>query len=129
MNKQDKFLKLCEDTRQDKNICKKCNNPKSMYYQPWCPRCDKPKIQKLEVINLIQVLEHLEAVGNKGFKDRMWRKLCDNEIIRGNDSYSVLYFPRKKDCAEDFGEQYYNDLLLIKDTFGLGESVLVNISW
>lgn len=131
MNKQDKFAKLCEQTRQGKNICKICGNPKQIYYQPWCPRCGKPQIEKLETINLIQVLEHLEAIGNKGFKDKIWRRWCDNGIIQGNDSYSQVYFPTKgrKQGIEDYGEEHYNDLMLIKETFELGESVLFNISW
>lgn len=118
-------MDIDELTRQGKNMCPKCNKPMDMYYRPWCPRCDKPQLEQLTALNFIQCLEHLEAIGHIGIQDRVWEFFKD-EI--SNDSYFQMFFPAA-DEKEDYEDQHYQDLMLIKNTWNLDDSVLMEVSW
>ena len=124
------FNKLCEDTRQGKNICQICNKPKEMYFTPWCPRCDKPKIENLPSLNFIKCLNHIEAIDekNNGFKNRFWGYCSKNYEFR-NDSYFMLYFPNDID-KDEYTMEEINDLNLFRSTFNIkGDSILLCVSW
>jgi len=64
--------------------CETCQAPKQMYGGGWCPKCDTPEIEMEPSVNLIQMLVHLEAIGNTGIKDRFWEAVSDHI---SNDSY------------------------------------------
>ena len=131
-SKQD--LKLFEDTRQGRNICKKCSKPKEMYYSPWCPRCDIPKPKKKEVLNLIQVLRHLEEVNDaKSLKDKIWSWLLDMQYIRSNDSYFSYFIDEDYDEFDEIEQELLVPHLkllnqFVKDYTGK-ESVIFEVSW
>lgn len=75
--------------RRGELICDSCDGAMDMYYKPWCPKCDVPKIEFHPSINFIQVLKHLEALGHKGIKDRVW-KFYQHEL-RNDSSFSVYF--------------------------------------
>lgn len=117
-------------------ICPKCSQPMQMYYKPWCPRCDKPQRKPVETLNLIQALEHIETItddkseypARQGFKDRMWKFLCDVEVIRYNDSYSWFGRPEDEDRCDP---QVKKDIDLFCNTFDIdaNKGILLDISW
>ena len=59
-------------------LCEKCNQPKQMYYELFCPRCEKPKIETKQFYNLFKCMYHIEAIGNPGFKKRFWDNISDD---------------------------------------------------
>lgn len=99
------------------NKCNTCGGKMEMYYGPWCPVCDKPEIKSISTLNLVQALDHLEAIGNPGIKRRVWESLLD--YIR-NDTY-FEYFLGDADTSPD--------LYLLKSHLGLGESIVFHVSW
>jgi hypothetical protein len=123
----DETWELHERTRQKLNICNLCGKPREMYYQPWCPRCDKPQAQFLTAFNFVQCLRHLEVKGNEGIKDRIWRHF-EHQIH--NDCYLNLWIPSESE-AKEYHEQSVKDLWLLADTFGLkkGDATLFRVSW
>lgn len=124
--------KLHDETRAGKNICPHCNKPKEMYYQPWCPRCEKPKAETKTVLNFVQCLTHLEAIGHKGISRRMWDEAIEAGAMKGNDSIMSLTIPDSTDentACDD--EQLAKDYELLATTFNLkrGENQLFEVSW
>ena len=108
-----------KDQKMEKQICKKCNQPKEMYYKLFCPRCDKPQLETKSFYNLFRCMYHIEAIGYPGYKDRLWDKI--SEHIHGNDSFIEIY---KNEC--DVNE----DIKLLFDTFNLkDQSVSFYVSW
>jgi hypothetical protein len=106
--------------------CSKCNGKMSMYYVPWCPKCDKPSFRNVITLNFVQALEHLEALGHIGIKDRVWNYYVD-EIH--NDSYFEMYFIPEND-KDEYKSGMYEDLKLIKDTWEIkNNSILFLVSW
>ena len=100
-------------------ICSKCNQPKKMYYKLWCPRCDKPKVEDMKILNLLKCLHHIEAIGNPGYKERVWNYLSDS--IQGNESIVALYNEQTDDNK---------DIKLLFDIFDIkDESMLFFVSW
>src|SRR4051812_33533075 len=75
--------------RRGELICDNCDGVMDMYYKPWCPKCEVPKVELTPSINFIQVLKHLEAMGHKGIKDRVW-KFYQHEL-RNDSSFSVHF--------------------------------------
>ena len=120
------FNVLYELTRQGKNPCRKCGKPLEMYYKPWCPHCEKPTLDSVPTLNLLQALRHLEAVGHDGIKDRFWRELIEYAPIK-NDTYFTMVFPADADDA--WSEEHYNDLMTLKRVFELGDSIVMEVSW
>lgn len=107
--------------------CEKCGKPMDMYYNPWCPRCDKPEIRTVQVLNFIQALRHLEAIGYYGIKDRIGEILVDR---LHNDSYIDYAFPEEDEVdGEYLTKEMFDDLMVLKNTFGLGDSIVFEVSW
>lgn len=99
-------------------LCEKCNNPKKIYYGAFCPLCDKPEIETKEFYNLFRCMYHIEALGNPGYKKRMWEYLFDD--ILGNDSFLTL----ANECDDN------EDIKLLFDTFNIkDETMLFYVSW
>ena len=122
---------LHEQTRQGKNICPQCSQPKRMYYKPWCSRCEKPEFVSLKTLNFLQCMYHLESVGHTGIEDRMHKHFVDGGSIRGNDTYFSFFALPENPDVEEYGEQIIKDYQLIQDTFGIKpeEHILFFISW
>jgi hypothetical protein len=121
-------ISINEKTRQGKNLCSVCGKPKTMYYAPWCSFCDKPKIYNVPELNFIQCLEHLEAIGNEGIKDRLWEHYYSLDEIR-NDTSFELCFP-EEDEGGKIAPQIWKDLYLIKSMWNITEkSIRVFVSW
>jgi hypothetical protein len=103
----------------EQEVCEKCNNPKKIYYGAFCPLCDKPQIETKEFYNLFRCMYHIEALGNPGYKKRMWENLSDQ--IQGNDSFIEIY---NEECDSD------EDIKLLFDTFDIkDESISLFVSW
>lgn len=120
---------LHELTRQGKNICPNCGNPKEMYYKPWCRHCEKPELETVSRLNFIQSLRWMEAHGRPGIRDRLWDYFSD-EI--SNDSNFTLCFPdedEKEYMIEDGYQEVWDDLQALQSEFGLKKSVLMHVSW
>ena len=116
-------MNIHELTRQGKNICTQCNQPKTMYYQPWCPRCEPPVKETIQSINLIQCLKHLEHTKGMNYRD-MWNIIC-NRLDVHNDSYTMYYPTEDMDDADEWTELKS----MLNSTFNLTEPVLFHISW
>ena len=100
-------------------LCEKCNQPKKMYYELFCPRCQKPGIETREFYNLFRCMYHIEAIGNPRYKERLWDKISMD--IQGNDSFYEIY--REWDPEDE-------DIKLLFDTFDIKEdSMTFYISW
>lgn len=121
----ERTIDLYERTRRGENLCPTCGRPMKMYYQPWCPICEPPKLESEPVLNLIQALECLEAVGHEGIKERLWGILCEFAI---NDTAFWLDF----DAVDFLGlidDQYVVDLEVLRIVFELPQKVLMFTSW
>lgn len=105
------------------NKCPKCGRKMGMYYRPWCEICDKPEIKQMPVLNFIQAMEHLEALGHTGIKRRLVV-----ELEFRNDSIFTLHFIEPGE-EEDYDPQYVADLELIKSTWGIDDFILFDVSW
>lgn len=104
-------------------ICKKCSQEKEMYYGLWCPRCDVPEIVVTKELNFIQALEHLEAIGHKGIKGRLW-EYATQFYSFSNDSLFWMHLEKVE------FEQINKDLELIKKTWDIKEDgINMNVSW
>jgi hypothetical protein len=110
--------------------CKSCGGKMSMYYGLWCPKCDKPKINTKQSLNLIKALYHLEAIGNKGLKDKVWPILCDVYTF-SNDSSFDFYLPSDEEIAEDEVIPEIAELVrLVRDTWDIKkDSISMEVSW
>lgn len=103
----------------EEKICTSCGRKKEMYYGLWCPICEKPLPESMDFYNLYRCMYHIEALGNPGYKDRMWRKIAAD--IQGNDSFIEIY----KDWDPEDG-----DIELLFDTFNIKEeSMQFYVSW
>lgn len=120
------FEELCQITRENKNICKKCKQPKTMYDKPWCPRCEKPEFESMKVLNLMQCLYHLEALDILK-KDDVWSTLC-NAYEFSNDSYFSFYPIKKEDRTEHYKMLVQFSDAIVK-TFNVKERILFFVSW
>jgi len=124
-------LKEFDDTRKGKNICENCNQPKEMYYSPYCPRCEKPEVEN-NILNYIKCLRYLEVTVEDGIKARLNESLFEHYNF-SNDTLFKLYFPEEDEYEEfDYNEsakQYLKDILLIKETWNLGDMVIMDVSW
>lgn len=120
------FEDLCQLTRENKNICKTCKQPKTMYYKPWCPRCEKPEFESIKVLNLIQCLKHIETFG-VFTKDDMWSKFYDRYEF-GNDSYFSFGYVKKED-RKHIDKEFLPIYDVIVKTFNIKERILFFVSW
>ena len=115
-----KQLDEFELTRQGKNICE-CGTAKQMYFKPWCPICEKPKLEPIgDALNAIKSLDHIVVVtGDEEYKRRMWNKWIQ-ELDFNNDSWTWWWL-------EDGDE----DVELFRRTFNLehDEEVMLYFSW
>ncbi len=115
--------------------CKKCGTDLVTYYGKRCPKCIVPQVHTVREINLFEVLDHLEAIGHKGIKDRIWDYLCSNENVH-NNILIIIYMPTKEDNdPESFGskKEDYKDLKILSDfIYSIGEDpekLYWDISW
>lgn len=100
-------------------ICEKCNQPKKMYYQLFCPRCDKPELETRSFYNLFRCMYYIEANGNPGYKERLWDYLVED--VQGNDSYIEIWREQGDDNE---------DIKLLFDRFDIkDETYLFYVSW
>lgn len=56
--------------------CDKCGHALWMYYEKFCPMCDKPEVEVIKILNLMRVLYYMEA-RHSGFKQRFWNWFID----------------------------------------------------
>jgi hypothetical protein len=107
--------------------CPKCNKPKEMYYTEWCPRCEPPKVETHNTINLIKCLNHLEAIGHEGIKDLIWESAID---YIHNDSYTTICFPEPNDGYYDKKTlEAFGVLRKFLEDSGCDENILFEVSW
>ena len=104
--------------RSGKLKCPKGHKMK-MYYTPWCPVCEPPEIENTPTINFIQMLEHLEAIGHKGIKDRVF-EMYSMEIKNDTSFYMGLDDPEEHMCK---------DTLIIKKFLGGVDGMTMHVSW
>lgn len=123
------FEELCKLTRQGHNICKGCGQPKEMYYKPWCPRCEKPQIEHVPTLNLLQVLRHLEArfPEAQGIKDGVWEGLIELDIIRGNDTTFGWVANDEYMQADNAWFKRFDKYL--QDIWGIDDFITFEVSW
>jgi len=117
---------LFELTRNNKNICPTCNKPKQMYYQPWCPRCEKPEFETIKVLNLLQCLSHIESIG--GLNNDYMSHIIYDRYEYSNDTYFIFY-PINDDARVDEDEKFLEVYDALVDTFGIKEKILFWVSW
>lgn len=109
--------------------CEICGQEKQMYYQPWCAKCEKPTIQLRRTLNFLQCLEHLEANGHQGIKERVWNYYADLGYFQNNTTFT-LHFPEAGDDRDGLPVFLLADLDLIKETWGIEEDhVEMEVSW
>lgn len=122
------FEKLCEETRQGRNICPTCGSPKDMYYRPWCPRCEKPEPYTKQVFNLIQCLRHIAATTGI---DRAELSALARDFWKGrwgNDKY-VTWPTIELDERDEYDQRYLQFYDLMVSTFSPPDGCLFLISW
>lgn len=104
----------------EKEICEKCNQPKTMYYKQICFKCEKPEIETKQFLNLFKCMYHIEAIGNPGFKNRLWDHVTRYDTVH-NDAFLYIW--------KEIGEPN-EDIDLLFDTFNIkDEGMLFFISW
>lgn len=119
---------IYELTRQGKNICS-CGKPKVMYYKPWCPLCEKNEVvttRTITEVNYLKAMYTLEALGYKKEVEVLRENIEDSYVII-NDSH--LEFPIKYELEDSEDDEYTKALILLKETFNLGDDVTFWVSW
>lgn len=104
-------------------MCVICGNAKEMYYEWWCPTCNKPQKKPVQVLNALQAFRYIEKItGDTNYKDRMMALFCEYRLI-DNDSYIL--------CPDSVEDEINPDLELLRKTFGicLNDYVLLHFSW
>lgn len=97
--------------------CAWCGKALDMYYTPWCPICDKPKLKRNK-LNLIQVKRHLIQKHNISF-DKTWTALCDNFEFRNDTDFRYEF---GMDGLEKFDEYLRKD-------FNCKKEFTFHVSW
>lgn len=123
------FDELCKLTRQGKNICSSCNQPKEMYYGPWCPRCEVPKIKQEPTLNLLQVLRHLEArfPEAQGIHEGVWEGLVELGTIQGNDT--TLGWTVNDEYMQDENAWFKRFDKYLQEVWGIDDYITFEVSW
>lgn len=109
--------------------CPKCKQPMEMYYEPWCPRCDKPQRKTVQMLNLIQCLEHIEATNHRpGYKRRVWSLMV--EYVNNDTIIPWIYLGEYLD-EYDLTPMLREDIDLFNDTFDIkpNDEIYMEISW
>ncbi len=111
-----------ELARQGKLHCEFCGKPMEVYYSTQCFHCEqaKPKVEKYEG-NYMCAVKWLTNNEPDFDGEYMWDYLCNNEILRGNDTYITL-----SDDSSD--EKYQTNLDLFKKHFPI-EDIKWFVSW
>ena len=122
---------LNQRTRDGLNICETCQQPREMYYAPWCPRCEPPRVEPVPTLNLVKALRHLEVNGHAGIKDRLWHYLMDtySDSFR-NDSWLSIELPGETK-PDEMSADVFADFQTLKEVFGVGVSdqLVLDLSW
>jgi len=143
-------MDIYELTRQGKNICPVCNQPKRMYYLPWCPICEKPVVDMSPTLNFLQALYHLQAIGHTNAKKIIWDYFANRECFT-NDSYFTYNFEYLEqeiiDLEKEIKElpivyltespcEYLTENLIalkllkkLQEVFNLGNDIIFWVSW
>jgi len=100
------WVQRLEETRQGKNICDKCNMPKEVWGDIWCPRCDAPIPDKILVMDFVKSLIHLESLGSKDFKKKVWDYVVKSNNDFRNDSYIELNLPTNSNRSDWDDDRY-----------------------
>lgn len=114
-------------------MCGSCGKPLDMYYVPWCPVCDKPKLKPVDTLNIIQALRHIsELDGNEVFRDRFWDYLMEDNRFH-NDVLLQYNFREadEKEWDDTLTDLRLEDEARFREVFGLAErdSVVLDVSW
>lgn len=117
-----------ENNSETNELCVNCGRKMEMYYTPWCPLCDKPKVENQPVLNYIQAMRYLEILGYEGVRDRITSKLLDHDRYH-NDCLTYLYFIDDKDEI-NYDKEYIFDLKILKKVFNIQtDYVILDISY
>lgn len=103
-------------------FCEFCGKPMDVYYTVVCNHCEagKPKVEHSEC-NYIRAVNWLKN-NEPDFEEKyVWSYLCDNDILRGNDTYIVL-------SDNSYDERYQKNLDLFKKHFPI-ENIKWFVSW
>ncbi len=121
-----------------KKKCDKCGHRLVIHSGEYCPKCAPIKKQTMEYYDIFRLLHRLE-VNRAGGKDRVWTWLCNDNGLRGNDTYFEFYFPNRtgwpnpEDNAYGMSEALMQDFEFLEELLGLPKdddnSVTVWCSW
>lgn len=105
-------------------VCEKCGDEKEVYYDLWCPVCEKPELKPIQTLNLIQALRHVRAVSGLDYHNRDtkdWHWFCENCNFT-NDSY-VHWAPYDQELPPSFEK--------LVELFNIDreDGVIFHISW
>lgn len=110
--------------------CDKCGHELEMYYNKFCPMCDKPEVEVVKTLNLMRVLYYMEA-RHSGFKDRFWNWFIEAYDFSNDTTiyFNFNYFDGESDLtAERRLIRLY--LYAIKKEFDIKENgIYFEISW
>lgn len=114
-------------------MCESCGKPLDMYYVPWCPICEKPKLKPVDTLNIVQALDHIsELDGNQKFRERFWNYLMDDSRF-GNDVLLTYCFRevKEKEWDDKLTDRWLEDEARFREVFGLVgvDSVVLDVSW
>jgi hypothetical protein len=79
-----------ELARRGEKLCPDCGKPMEMYYVPTCFHCKKPMPDKKGRGNLLEARNWLRNNESEFNADKWWHYLCDNDYIKGNDTWTSL---------------------------------------
>lgn len=85
--------KFNEAKNQRGSICGDCGEKIEMYYKPYCPKCDIQEIikHKRGSYCLMPILRYGKSYVDGFDKDLVWDYLCENDMMKGNDTYFDYY--------------------------------------
>lgn len=107
--------------------CKICGDKKVMHYVEFCPKCDKPKVNTVKVIDYFRTAYYI--AGHEGYDYEPWiRNALTAMEFPGNDCYISIGWEDEEDEYSTALWQYYMGL---KKHFGVNgdDETLLNISW
>lgn len=112
--------------------CKTCSGKMEMHYVKFCPKCDKPEVNSVRVIDYFRTAYYIAAQEGYNYDNRdpdnWYRTVLGHLEFPGNDCYISLGW---EDIEEEYEPELWQYYMGLKKYFNVNgdDEVILNISW